>query len=202
MDYSCSAPVSICTEALDSYAQNITKPQTCAADLARLNPEIEYALLGLKSYKTLYNATCIRTDIPNNTVNKNISATKTSNPARKASESSYCFANAMTNTSNPTDSYIYYLPLNVSLVGSAVPTCNSCLQSTMSVFHQATSNRSNTIAGNYVMAANQINVVCGPEFVNSTLAAAISSANLLTIRRRVLAIILFTWLSIFARWNF
>ncbi|POS83895.1 hypothetical protein EPUL_005052, partial [Erysiphe pulchra] len=42
----------------------------------------------------------------------------------------------------------------------------------MSVFQLATANRSSVLAHNYHQAASQVNVVCGPEFVNASLAAA------------------------------
>ncbi|SZF01452.1 unnamed protein product [Blumeria hordei] len=171
---SCSAPVTSCSQRFDTYAMNLTS--ACSTDLAHLNPQIQSGLLGLKSYQTLYTASC---QLTTDSLPSDVNTTSTSRiPASsKSSASSFCFANAITNTTNPTDSYIYYLPLNVSLVGSAVPTCNSCLQSTMAVFQKETANRSNVLAGNYVKAASQINVVCGPEFVNASLASAISSAD-------------------------
>ena len=42
----------------------------------------------------------------------------------------------------------------------------------MAVFEAATSDRSSALAGDYVAAADQINVQCGPSFVNQSLAAA------------------------------
>lgn len=42
----------------------------------------------------------------------------------------------------------------------------------MAVFEAASSVRSSAIAGDYVEAAGQVNVQCGPGFVNASLAAA------------------------------
>lgn len=43
----------------------------------------------------------------------------------------------------------------------------------MAVFEQVASVRSSAIAGTYVQAAGQINVQCGPGFVNASLPAAV-----------------------------
>jgi len=154
LDYSCSADSTLCASVLSSFATNITTPSACAEDLSLENPLVQQALLGLKAYKPLYTASCLR------------------NPETSA----YCFADAITNASNPTDSYIYFLPLNTSLVGGSQPTCDSCLQNTMAVFEAASSDRSGALASTYVSAASQVNVNCGPGFVNASLAEAVDSA--------------------------
>lgn len=136
---------------MNQLSSNLTK--TCASDLQAGNPAILQAQLGLDAYNTLYTASCLR------------------NP----STSAYCYAEAVTNTSSPTDPYVYFLPLNVSISGGGAPTCNTCLVDTMAVFEQATSNRGSAIAHDYSTAAQQIDLHCGPSFVNTTLAAATSS---------------------------
>ncbi|CZR68496.1 uncharacterized protein PAC_18395 [Phialocephala subalpina] len=155
LDYSCSANVTTCSAAMAAYAANITSTSACASDLSSQNPTIQQARLGLLAYRTLYSASCLR------------------NP----STSAYCFADAITNSSSPTDSYIYFLPLNISLVGGSQPTCDSCLKNTMSVFEAASSDRSSALASDYVSAAMQVNVNCGPNFVNQSLAAAAASGS-------------------------
>jgi len=137
-----------------SLAANISAAANCASDLNSQNPLIEQAELGLKAYKTLYSASCLR------------------NPQT----SSYCFADAITNSTSPTDAYIYFLPLNISLQGGSQPTCNACLKSTMAIFSAASSDRSSAIASTYISASQQINVQCGPGFVNSSLAAEVKSS--------------------------
>ncbi|KHJ31537.1 putative c6 zinc finger domain containing protein [Erysiphe necator] len=188
LDNSCGAPVSVCSELLHSYSQNLTKHDACGLDLSHSNPQIESALLGLRAYQILYTVSCLRTSSPVVNINQKghpITPNQTFSSIGRP-EDSYCFADALTNISNPSNSFIYYLPLNVSLVGSAVPTCTTCLQSTMSVFQLATANRSSIIASNYAKAASQVNVVCGPEFVNASLTAAVSSANLIGAKRSLL----------------
>ncbi|KAH8595739.1 hypothetical protein B0O99DRAFT_511562 [Bisporella sp. PMI_857] len=153
LDTTCSADLTVCEPLMASLATNISASANCGSDLTNENPKIQNAQIGLKAYKTLYSASCLR------------------NPQTSA----YCFADAVTNSSSPSDSYIYYLPLNTTLPGGRQPTCNSCLKSTMAIFSAATSDRSSSIANTYVAAAQQINIQCGPGFVNASLAAAVQS---------------------------
>ncbi len=140
---------------MTSFAANISSTSSCATDLSRQNPLIQQAKLGLEAYKPLYTASCLR------------------NP----STSSYCFADAITNASSPADSYVYFLPLNQSLVGGSQPTCDACLKDTMAVFEAGTSDRGSGLASTYVAAAMQVNVNCGPGFVNASLAAAVVASG-------------------------
>lgn len=150
LDASCSANSQSCSNLMNSIASNITSPNACSTDLTAANPLVTQARLGLLAYSTLYTASCLK------------------DPTNGA----YCYAQAVTNTSSPTDSYIYYLPVNVSLPGGSQPTCNSCLKDTMAIFEQAGAVRSSAIAGTYEQAAGMINVQCGPGFVNASLPAA------------------------------
>jgi hypothetical protein len=154
LDYSCAANVTSCTDLMTSFASNISTTDACATDLSSQNPLIQQAHSGLLAYKPLYTASCLR------------------NPLTSA----YCFADAITNASNPASSYIYFLPLNNSLVGGSQPTCSTCLKNTMAVFEAATADRSSALASDYVSAATQVNINCGPGFVNASLAAATTSS--------------------------
>lgn len=156
LDYSCAANVTECSNLMSAFASNLTTSDACASDLSSENPLVQQAHLGLLAYKPLYSASCLR------------------DPATSA----YCFAEAITNASNSADSYIYFLPLNISLVGGSQPTCDTCLKNTMAIFEAATADRSSALASDYVSAATQVNVNCGPTFVNASLAAAaVSSAS-------------------------
>ncbi|KIM95100.1 hypothetical protein OIDMADRAFT_172233 [Oidiodendron maius Zn] len=150
LDATCAANVNTCTDYMNGLSGNLTK--ACTSDITAKNPAILQAQLGLNAYKTLYTASCLR------------------NP----STSAYCFADAITNASSPSDSYIYYLPLNVSFPGGSAPTCSTCLVNTMAVLEEATSDRNSPIASDYADAAQQINLHCGPGFVNTSLAAVSS----------------------------
>ncbi|TVY46708.1 hypothetical protein LOCC1_G004664, partial [Lachnellula occidentalis] len=155
LDITCAANVTSCTKVMNSFATNMTQSSTCASDLTSANPLIASAHLGLQAYKPMYQASCLR------------------NPSSNA----YCFAEAITNTSNPSDSFIYHLPLNVTLPGGSMPTCDDCLQQVMGVFEAASSDRAGALASDYVGAATQVNAICGPTFVNASLAASIKSSG-------------------------
>lgn len=154
LDFSCSANVTTCSRLMSSLASNITTDSACSTDLASQNPVIQQAHLGLLAYRPLYSASCLR------------------NPSTAA----YCFADAITSNSSA-DAYVYYLPLNNTLVGGSQPNCNTCLRSTMNVFEAATSDRSSALASVYASAASQVNVNCGPSFVNASLAAAVVTSG-------------------------
>ncbi|KAK6582748.1 hypothetical protein PZA11_005156 [Diplocarpon coronariae] len=156
LDFSCAANVTQCTAVMSAFAANLTTSAACASDLSARNPLIENARTGLRAYQPLYKASCLRSP----------------------STSAYCFANAITNVSSPSDSYIYFLPLNTSLVGGSKPTCNACLRNTMSIFEASSTDRTQALANTYVPAASQVNMICGPSFVNASLPAALESAAL------------------------
>ncbi|QSZ34765.1 hypothetical protein DSL72_007623 [Monilinia vaccinii-corymbosi] len=155
LDASCSADQQKCSALMASLAANITSTNTCSTDLLAGNPLINQARLGLLAYSTLFTASCLK----------------------DPSNGAYCYAEAVTNASSPTDSYIYYLPLKVSLPSASQPSCNACLKNTMAVFQQAGSVKTSAIAGNYVQAASQINARCGPGFVNETLPVAAAATG-------------------------
>lgn len=97
---------------------------------------------------------------------------------------SYCYANAITNLTTTANVYFYYLPLNNSLPGSSsVPSCNWCLQQTMAVFRSASADRNMPIANTYLSAAQQVDTICGPAFVNDTLPAPITSGGISLLRQ-------------------
>ncbi|OLN96720.1 hypothetical protein CCHL11_02272 [Colletotrichum chlorophyti] len=158
LDATCSADVTFCTEFLNGVAGNLTLDANCGSDYTAGNPIVMQAYLGLKAYEMLYKATCL-TD---------------------PDTSMYCFANAVTNLTTPANVYFYYLPLNMSIPGSANPTCSSCLKRTMEIYQTFTSNRKLAIASTYEEAAKQVNTICGPEYVNEVLLMATSIAVLST----------------------
>lgn len=136
-------------------AANLTKSENCKDDYNLGNPTVTDAYTGLVAYQVVYSATCLK----------------------DADTSVYCFGDAVTNTTQPSETYFYFLPLNSSLPGATVPTCGNCLQDTMSIYHVATANRKQPIASTYVDAATMVDTLCGSNFANSSLAAAISSSG-------------------------
>ncbi|KAK0711499.1 hypothetical protein B0H67DRAFT_646866 [Lasiosphaeris hirsuta] len=147
LDASCAPNATFCNNYMSDLSKNLTKPENCGNDFALGNSIVRDAYMAMVAYAPLYSVGCLK------------------DPAT----SMYCYANAITNLSNPSNVYFYYLPLNISLPGSTVPSCSSCLQQTMNVFQAATANRKQPIANTYGSAASQVNTICGPAFVNQTL---------------------------------
>lgn len=58
-----------------------------------------------------------------------------------------------------------------------MPSCGACTQDTMKAFQGFTSNRQSALASVYSSAAQQVDVSCGPTFVNTSLAATATSGG-------------------------
>lgn len=153
LDATCAANVTYCTEFFDAAAANLTAEENCKAEWKAGNFLVKEALLGFKAYEMMYKATCLQ------------------NP----DDDMYCFAEAVTNLTNASDAYFYFLPYNLTLPGSSVPSCNWCNQETMGIFHAASADRSQYISDTYESAARQVNTICGSDFVNGTLPDAETS---------------------------
>jgi hypothetical protein len=109
---------------------------------------------GLIAYEPLYRATCLK------------------NPETD----SYCFSEAITNASAPADSYPYYTALGLTMPTSSRPTCDKCLQNTMAVFAEYAAEKNQPLASTYPATSYQIDLGCGPTFVNTTVAVASKGA--------------------------
>lgn len=150
LDASCHVVYPRCSALMASFANSLKSDSQCGADYRLQNPIVRSAYSGLISYDLLFKTSCFKaTGVPNN---------------------DYCFSNAITNTSAPSDSYIYYLPLGMPIPGGSVLTCSDCLKRTMQVFQTAAANKTQPLNGDYGDAARMVNVGCGPGFVNSTVA--------------------------------
>ena len=147
----------------------------CKSDYNGNNPQVVQAYNGLIAYEPLYRASCL-----------------------KDNNASYCYANAVTNTTNNgEDAYPYSLPLGVTLGGGSRPTCNSCLQNTMAIFSTFAGNTTQPLSQTYSSAAQQITIYCGTSFVNVTAAplkGAASAANSPLTAPTTLLLILFLFL--------
>ena len=138
-----------------SLARDIQLDANCGADLEAENPTVMQAYNGLASYQPMYHVGCLQ----------------------DRSTGSYCFADAVTNASSPTSSYVYYLAVGVSLPSMTNPTCSECLHDTMALFGAAASNKSQPIAAVYADAAKMIDSNCGKDFVNMTISTSSSSSG-------------------------
>ncbi|KAJ8120885.1 hypothetical protein O1611_g10247 [Lasiodiplodia mahajangana] len=155
LDAACDANLTMCTDYFNDLASDLIDDSNCGKEYDRQNALVVQAYKGMKTYEVVYRATCLTNS--------------------DANSSSYCFANAITNASTASNSYLYYLPFNSTLPPTAVPACGSCTRQTMEIYQAATSNRKADISLTYPSAADQINSNCGTDFVNTSLAVATGS---------------------------
>ncbi|KAF1939084.1 hypothetical protein EJ02DRAFT_353053 [Clathrospora elynae] len=141
LDVTCAANATQCNNTMDNFARELVSATACKADYEADSPLVLQAYNGLVAYQPLYQASCLRDK-----------------------DGGYCFANAVSNTSSPTDSYPYYLPIGQELPGGSRPTCNSCLQQAMGVFAHYGSNATQPVSKTYAGSAQQINIACGSGF--------------------------------------
>lgn len=150
LDYACNAPLAICSPLMTSLASQLIDTANCGADYTNQNPLVLQAYNGLLAYEPLYRATCLK------------------NPKT----GSYCFSDAIANTSNQADAFPYYTALGLNMPINSKPTCDQCLQDTMNVFAGYAGESSQPLAVTYTPTAFQIDLGCGTMFVNTTVAAA------------------------------
>jgi selenophosphate synthase len=112
------------------------------------------ALTGLLAYPSLRTATCL-----------------------KSSTGSYCFADAITNSTSDEDAYVYYLGVGNKLPSTTRMTCNQCLKDVVGVFGAAAANRTAPVAAVYAEGAGVVNGVCGKGWVNETVPSALTGGT-------------------------
>lgn len=155
LDASCIVNFPMCKNLMANFAQELKKDSNCGQDFRRENPLVGQAYNGLVAYETSYWAGC-----------------------QKDTNGSYCFATAIgTQTTSNSDSFTYYLPLGIALPAPAKPSCSQCLRNTMSIFYQATANKTLPVSQVYVDAARMIDLTCGPTFANTTTSNLAASGN-------------------------
>ncbi|KAM0796163.1 hypothetical protein BDR22DRAFT_893502 [Usnea florida] len=172
LNASCSVSFPACSSLMSSFALTLRSSSACQADYNSENPQVRQAYAGLLAYDVSYNASCLK-DSPA------APGSESSSDAQQDDDNNnnYCFANAVTNRSSPTDSYIYYLPLGITLPSGSLPTCDACLATTMAVYAAAAANKSQPLNLDYVESATLINEMCGPDFVNASIPSARSSSS-------------------------
>jgi hypothetical protein len=153
LDKACDVDVEACASFMATAASNLTSEDNCKDEFDQGVTVVIDAYQGLMNYEVMYQVSCLEDE----------------------ESGQYCYANAVTNTSNSSDSYIYFLPYDLDLPGPAVPNCNWCNQETLDIFHAASANRDLGIANTYEEAARLINNLCEPEWVNGTMPEAVES---------------------------
>ncbi|KAM3513896.1 hypothetical protein MY11210_002433 [Beauveria gryllotalpidicola] len=154
LDATCAPDAAQCESFLTQAAKNLLDGANCKKEYDAGQVQVTEALDGLRAYRVLRAATCLQ------------------DPATQ----NYCFASAVTNVTNPSDIFLYSMPLGLPLPGASTPSCGVCTSQTMAVFHAATSDRAQQITGTYRDAARQVNTICGPGFVNDTATSAAGRA--------------------------
>lgn len=142
LDTACQAPLAICTPVMTSLASQLMEDSNCGADFRNQQPLVLQAYNGFVGYEPVYRATCLKDEQTND----------------------YCFTEAVTNSSNPSDIYPYYTAIGLTLPAVAKPSCTSCLQQTMAIFAQYAVRKEQPLAQTYLGCANGVDSHCGPAF--------------------------------------
>lgn len=150
LDASCGASLAQCSPLMASFASRLVQDSNCGQDYRNENAIVTQARSGLIAYEPLYKATCLKNSATGN----------------------YCFADAITNTSSPSDSYAYYTALGTNLPAASRPTCDQCLEDTMDIFAGYAAIKAQPLSKTYISTAQQINLGCGPDYVNATVPVA------------------------------
>ena len=145
LDAACNAPMAICSRLMTSLASELISNANCGADYRQQNPLVMQAYAGLTAYEPVFRATCLKDE----------------------STSSYCFGEAITNSSNPADFYPYYIAVGLSLPGTARPTCSRCLKDTMQIYAGYATTAVQPLAKTYLTCATQVDQSCGSQFANT-----------------------------------
>ncbi|KAF3937160.1 hypothetical protein ABW19_dt0200161 [Dactylella cylindrospora] len=145
---SCSVDSAMCNNVMNELGRQMLEAENCGQDFKLRNPTVIQAYASFISYPVMFAAGCQR------------------------SETGFCYADAITNSSNAADTYVYLMPLGIAIPGGARLTCSTCLQKTMKIYSAAAVNTSLPISSTYVSGANLINLGCGPGFVNTSIAEA------------------------------
>ena len=146
LDAACAVSLPKCQPLMSSLASDLISDDNCGQDFRNENPLVAQAHAGLVAYEPLYRATCLKSNDTGN----------------------YCLSDAITNQENPSDAYPYYTALGINLPAASRPTCNKCLQNTLSIFAGYAADRNQPLSSTYIPTAQQIDVSCGPEFANTT----------------------------------
>ena len=105
------------------------------------------------------------------------------------------FANAILDGDDPGDNSIFYLPLGLGIPGGDRPKCKNCTKNIMATYANVASNGTLLISQTYPQAAQQINLGCGPGFVEANVeveGSASGFARRLSPESRALAFLLAT----------
>ncbi|PWY86969.1 hypothetical protein BO70DRAFT_255839, partial [Aspergillus heteromorphus CBS 117.55] len=144
LDTACDANITSCSAALSSLAIALRQPSACGKDYDAGNQLVVDAYTDLITYEPIYRATCLQS------------------PTTK----DYCFVDAVTNTSNPVNYDVYFMPFGSGITTAPWPTCNLCLEATLAVYAQWAKVEGQPLVQDYLPTAEAINGVCGAGFAD------------------------------------
>src|SRR5206468_3257950 len=84
LDAACHPNVDMCTDYFNKLATQLIADGTCAKEYKLQNALVVKAYLGMRTYETVYKATCLQN--------------------KDSDSGGYCFANAITNATTPSNS--------------------------------------------------------------------------------------------------
>lgn len=143
LDRSCAANVTMCQTFFTAVANDLVDTANCGLEYDRANMLVTQMYISLRAYSTVYRASCLRDN------------------------DGYCFVDSL--ITNTDDLQLYLLPLNYTLGDRAVPSCSDCNRRIMAIYQSASSDRRQYVAKTYSDAAEKLDVLCGPDFANTTL---------------------------------
>jgi hypothetical protein len=145
LNAACAASLPMCQPLMTYLASELISNSHCGADYQKQNPLVSQAHAGFVAYQAVYQATCLKS----------------------AQTGNYCFADAIANQLNPSDSYPYYTAVGLNLPPASHPTCSECLKETMSIFAGYAKDINQPLANTYINTAKEIDVSCGAGFANT-----------------------------------
>ena len=155
LDASCGASLAQCSPLMASLASELVMDSNCGEEYQDGNPIVTHAQAGLVAYEPVYRAACLTNE----------------------ETEDYCFIDAVNNSSNQEDFFIYHLAIGTELPAASRPTCNQCLVDVMDVYAGYATNDEQPVSETYTSAAKQVNLACGPDFVNASLPVRSASAS-------------------------
>ncbi|KAK7204329.1 hypothetical protein BZA70DRAFT_189438 [Myxozyma melibiosi] len=153
-DRICSVNATKCLATMNAYGARLTTSAACLDDYELQNPLATAAYNGFTAYEVMYSAGCLSS----------------------TDSGAYCFVDAQENSSALADSYLYYLPLDVSLPNSSAPTCSRCASDILAIFYSSAGNTSLALSRTYAAAADAVDDDCGANFADKDVAYFTPSA--------------------------
>jgi len=155
-------PYNQCQNNMASFASSLQT--TCAQELVNQNLLVVNSLIALRAFQVMHDSACL------------------ADPTTNA----YCFLSAVQNT-NPSNFFIYSLPLGLALPKTSTPSCSACLKSTMGIYATALQDRPQAalltgLNSVYQASAQLVVQLCGAAFAQTSISAAMTlSCGWLTI---------------------